>query len=159
MWSAMVNAGMRNPLQAGEGDSCWYVDHTGSLCSRKNWGVCLCGMMLMMHVMNNDEYDMSSPQMPIVPRLQRHQRRHPTLCQSIVIHHQLKLWSSTGIDLRWARWCFCSFYWIWSPQNKELLCCSWFFWFMSQSKIIPKYDPGGVSKILRSCRNFCKVNG
>ena len=112
MWSAMVNAGMRNPLQAGEGDSCWYVDHIGSLCSRKNWGVCLCGMMLMMHVMNNDEYDMSSPQMPIVPRLQRHQRRHPTLCQSIVIHHQLKLWSSTGIDLRWARWCFCSFYWI-----------------------------------------------
>ena len=127
MWSAMVNAGMRNPLQAGEGDSCWYVDHIGSLCSRKNWGVCLCGMMLMMHVMNNDEYDMSSPQMPIVPRLQRHQRRHPTLCQSIVIHHQLKLWSSTGIDLRWARWCFCSFYWIWSPLNKELLCCSWIF--------------------------------
>ena len=59
---AMVSVGMKNPLQAGEGDGFGY---RGSLCSQKNWGVWLCGMMLM----NNDVYDMTSPQMSIEPRL------------------------------------------------------------------------------------------
>ena len=77
MWRAMANAGMRNPLQAGEGDGFWY---RGSLCSQKNWDVCLCGVMLM----NNDEYDMNSPQMSLEPRLYRHHRANPWICQSTI---------------------------------------------------------------------------